>query len=219
MTHWSRPAGAVGRDVHGLARRGLRRRATGQHGGRRRRRRGGAVRRAGRRPARCRTGHRHEPACRPASHRPRLRRDGHHRRTWRRRRRAGDGGHQRDRRGRRPRVCRNRGLCLQALRSARPGGMVGWVGVPHVTDLPQSTCSGRTSGSAVDPRRSAPTYRTCSNGSGTGPSNPARSSISPSRWTRSPKVTRRWMNGERSSRCSVPDEPNGQLSGLAQRAV
>ena len=26
---------------------------------------------------------------------------------------------------------------LQALRSARPGGMVGWVGVPHVTDLPQ----------------------------------------------------------------------------------
>jgi threonine dehydrogenase-like Zn-dependent dehydrogenase len=25
----------------------------------------------------------------------------------------------------------------QALRSARPGGMVGWVGVPHVTDLPQ----------------------------------------------------------------------------------
>ena len=26
---------------------------------------------------------------------------------------------------------------LQALRSARPAGMVGWVGVPHVTDLPQ----------------------------------------------------------------------------------
>jgi threonine dehydrogenase-like Zn-dependent dehydrogenase len=26
----------------------------------------------------------------------------------------------------------------QALRSARPGGMVGWVGVPHVTDLNQS---------------------------------------------------------------------------------
>jgi threonine dehydrogenase-like Zn-dependent dehydrogenase len=26
---------------------------------------------------------------------------------------------------------------VQALRSARPGGMVGWVGVPHVTDLPQ----------------------------------------------------------------------------------
>ncbi|MEV5706412.1 zinc-dependent alcohol dehydrogenase family protein [Actinoallomurus sp. NPDC052274] len=25
----------------------------------------------------------------------------------------------------------------QALRSARPGGMVGWVGVPHITDLPQ----------------------------------------------------------------------------------
>lgn len=25
----------------------------------------------------------------------------------------------------------------QALRSARPGGMVGWVGVPHVTELPQ----------------------------------------------------------------------------------
>jgi threonine dehydrogenase-like Zn-dependent dehydrogenase len=25
----------------------------------------------------------------------------------------------------------------QALRSARPGAMVGWVGVPHVTDLPQ----------------------------------------------------------------------------------
>jgi threonine dehydrogenase-like Zn-dependent dehydrogenase len=29
------------------------------------------------------------------------------------------------------------GSVLQALRSARPGGMVGWVGVPHVTDLPQ----------------------------------------------------------------------------------
>jgi threonine dehydrogenase-like Zn-dependent dehydrogenase len=26
---------------------------------------------------------------------------------------------------------------IQALRSARPGAMVGWVGVPHVTDLPQ----------------------------------------------------------------------------------
>lgn len=26
---------------------------------------------------------------------------------------------------------------VQALRSARPGGMVGWVGVPHVPDLPQ----------------------------------------------------------------------------------
>jgi threonine dehydrogenase-like Zn-dependent dehydrogenase len=26
---------------------------------------------------------------------------------------------------------------VQALKSARPGGMVGWVGVPHVTDLPQ----------------------------------------------------------------------------------
>ena len=25
----------------------------------------------------------------------------------------------------------------QALRSARPGGMVGWVGVPHVTEIPQ----------------------------------------------------------------------------------
>ncbi|MEV5750327.1 zinc-dependent alcohol dehydrogenase family protein [Actinoallomurus sp. NPDC052308] len=25
----------------------------------------------------------------------------------------------------------------QALRSARPGGMVGWVGVPHITDIPQ----------------------------------------------------------------------------------
>ena len=25
----------------------------------------------------------------------------------------------------------------QALRSARAGGMVGWVGVPHVTELPQ----------------------------------------------------------------------------------
>ncbi len=27
---------------------------------------------------------------------------------------------------------------VQALRTARPGGMVGWVGVPHVTDLPQA---------------------------------------------------------------------------------
>jgi len=26
---------------------------------------------------------------------------------------------------------------VQALRAARPGGMVGWVGVPHVADLPQ----------------------------------------------------------------------------------
>ncbi|HET7477059.1 MAG TPA: zinc-dependent alcohol dehydrogenase family protein [Dermatophilaceae bacterium] len=26
---------------------------------------------------------------------------------------------------------------LQSLKSARPGGMVGWVGVPHVTDIPQ----------------------------------------------------------------------------------
>jgi len=26
---------------------------------------------------------------------------------------------------------------VQALRSARPGGSVGWVGVPHVTDIPQ----------------------------------------------------------------------------------
>ena len=27
---------------------------------------------------------------------------------------------------------------VQALRSARPGGMVGWVGVPHVSDIPQT---------------------------------------------------------------------------------
>jgi threonine dehydrogenase-like Zn-dependent dehydrogenase len=26
---------------------------------------------------------------------------------------------------------------VQSLKAARPGGMVGWVGVPHVTDLPQ----------------------------------------------------------------------------------
>lgn len=26
---------------------------------------------------------------------------------------------------------------VQALKSARPGGMVGWVGVPHVSDIPQ----------------------------------------------------------------------------------
>ncbi|GAB3066018.1 zinc-dependent alcohol dehydrogenase family protein [Intrasporangium mesophilum] len=26
---------------------------------------------------------------------------------------------------------------VQALKAARPGGMVGWVGVPHVTDIPQ----------------------------------------------------------------------------------
>jgi threonine dehydrogenase-like Zn-dependent dehydrogenase len=27
---------------------------------------------------------------------------------------------------------------VQALKSARPGGMVGWVGVPHVSDIPQA---------------------------------------------------------------------------------
>lgn len=34
----------------------------------------------------------------------------------------------------------------QALRSARPGGMVGWVGVPHVTDLPQQNMFWRNVG-------------------------------------------------------------------------
>ncbi len=35
---------------------------------------------------------------------------------------------------------------VQALRSARPGGMVGWVGVPHVTDIPQQHMFGRNVG-------------------------------------------------------------------------
>ncbi len=35
---------------------------------------------------------------------------------------------------------------VQALRSARPGGMVGWVGVPHVTEIPQQHMFGRNVG-------------------------------------------------------------------------
>ncbi len=37
---------------------------------------------------------------------------------------------------------------VQALRSARPGGMVGWVGVPHVTELPQEHMFWRNVGPA-----------------------------------------------------------------------
>ena len=35
---------------------------------------------------------------------------------------------------------------VQALRSARPGGMVGWAGVPQVTDLPQEHMFWRNDG-------------------------------------------------------------------------
>jgi threonine dehydrogenase-like Zn-dependent dehydrogenase len=35
---------------------------------------------------------------------------------------------------------------IQALKSARPGGMVGWVGVPHVSDIPQSNMFWRNVG-------------------------------------------------------------------------
>ena len=49
---------------------------------------------------------------------------------------------------------------VQALRSARPGAMVGWVGVPHVTDLPQQHMFWRNVGLRGGPPRSAPTCPT-----------------------------------------------------------
>ena len=57
-------------------------------------------------------------------------------RARRRGHRPGQGAHRGGRRGRRPGVRGHRESMLQALRSTRPGGLVGFVGVPHGVELP-----------------------------------------------------------------------------------
>ena len=78
---------------------------------------------------------------------------------------------------------------VQALRSARPGAMVGWVGVPHVTrPAAAAHVLEERRACAAAPPRSAPTCPTSSTASGTVGSSRARSSTSPFRWTRSPRA-------------------------------
>ena len=82
----------------------------------------------------------------------------------------------------------------QALRSARPGGMVGWVGVPHVTDLPQEHMFWKNVGLRGGPAPVRAYLPDLLERVWDGRSSPARSSTSPCPWTRSPRRTPRWTS-------------------------
>ena len=79
---------------------------------------------------------------------------------------------------------------MQAIRSTRPGGHVGYVGVSHHVTLPGDELSSPPFTSTADPPRSDVSCPTSSTASSPKPSTPAPSSTSPSRSTKSPKVTK-----------------------------
>ena len=90
----------------------------------------------------------------------------------------------------------------QALHSTRPGGNVGFVGVPHDVRSTARSCSSPTSdlrGGPAPVRRYLPDLidRVF-----TGRSTRARSSTSPCPWTRSPRATRPWTSAAPSRPCS-----------------
>jgi threonine dehydrogenase-like Zn-dependent dehydrogenase len=94
---------------------------------------------------------------------------------------------------------------MQAIRSTRPGGHVGWVGVAHGVELPgfELFCSHvHLHGGAAPVRQYLPElidliWRR--------QINPVGSSISNCPWTRPPRATGQWTNGARSRRCCGPE--------------
>jgi len=87
---------------------------------------------------------------------------------------------------------------MQAIRSARPGGAVGYVGVSHDVQLPGDELfysHVRLLGGPAPVARFLPGPST---GSGAGRSTRARSSTSPCPWLRSLRATGPWTSAARS---------------------
>ena len=95
---------------------------------------------------------------------------------------------------------------MQAIRSTRPGGHVGYVGVSHdvatarrgAVLLPRPPARRPRPGAPVPARADRPDLEPAA-------STPARSSTSSCRWTRPPRATRPWTSAARSRSCSGPD--------------
>jgi threonine dehydrogenase-like Zn-dependent dehydrogenase len=68
---------------------------------------------------------------------------------------------------------------MQAIRSTRPGGHIGYVGVPHDVELPARSCSSHASICTAVPHPFAASCRSWSTSSGTARLTRARSSTSP----------------------------------------
>ena len=96
----------------------------------------GLLRRAGRPATRRRTDHRDEPPRSPPAAGAGVRRHRHRRRTRRRGRRTDQGAHRRVRRALVIEAVGTQESMMQAIRSTRPGGHVGYVGVTHDVALP-----------------------------------------------------------------------------------
>ena len=97
---------------------------------------------------------------------------------------------------------------MQAIRSTRPGGHVGYVGVAHDVELPGEEMffsHVHLHGGPAPVRRFLPQLVDLS---GTARSSPARSSTSRCLSTTSPRATEPWTNAAPSRRCSGP-EPTG----------
>ena len=102
----------------------------------------------------------------------------------------------------------------QAIEAARPGGRVGYVGVPAGgSELPirQLFSSNVAVGGGVAPVRGLP--RGAARGRAVrARSTPAGCSTSCCRWRRRPRPTRPWTSGARSRRCCDPDGSAGELA-------
>ena len=92
-----------------------------------------------------------------------------------------------------------------AIAVTRPGGTVGYVGVPHGVELPVRTMFSRNVGVAGVSRRCGSTSRGCATTSSPGRSGPGRCSTSRCRSVRRPRRTRPWTSGAPSSRSSAPE--------------
>ena len=96
---------------------------------------------------------------------------------------------------------------MQAIRSTRPGGHVGYVGVSHESSSPATSCSSPRSTSTAVPPRYAASCPTSSTASGPARSSPARSSTSSSPWPTPPPATPPWTSVAPSRCCSGHDRP------------
>ena len=102
---------------------------------------------------------------------------------------------------------------LQALRSTRPGGIVGYVGSPTESSCRSRRCSSPTSVCAVVPPPYASSCRTYSTGSGVVASIRARCSTPNCRSSRWPTPTEQWISVRRSRCCCAHERPDPSPDG------
>jgi hypothetical protein len=100
---------------------------------------------------------------------------------------------------------------MQAIRSTRPGGHVGFVGVSHDVAIPGDELFMAGVHLHGGPPPSGSTCPSWSSSSGTARSTPAQSSTSPSRWPRRRRAARRWTSAPPRRSCSPSDRrPTGE---------